>query len=415
MLKNVLIPIFGLAAADSNGETNFAIVSCNEEKLPQLTFRIKESFFDSNEYLTRSRDDYELLDGWYQGKIEGSALSVDFSETDVIKMSHTVDLEETSSNHHDNIIFSQNYIKFTCEFARTIDTIETAFTVGPLLEEENEIVATGQLSYSMSVDNGELGSMTTVTINSDHNLENIYPRLTECSISFGDNIIWPVHSFKNDAICFDQHLNAQVSNPTTTSVEFQFRVFRFRDESSNVEQTQQINCKLYLEETTSTYGDQPCDCYTAEECGSDSTEGDSTEGDSTETDSAEAVLSLWTDWSSCSLTCGSGEQTRTRTCDQNCDGVSSDDLSETQDCNESDCPVSAVLMLNTRSSANKPVLIDLDDGTYDENLPFEFGLNTDAALGCGAILNGEMWYFGGYNNAGTIRQVWKHNNLMQNI
>ena len=32
MLKNVLIPIFGLAAADSNGETNFAIVSCNEEK-----------------------------------------------------------------------------------------------------------------------------------------------------------------------------------------------------------------------------------------------------------------------------------------------------------------------------------------------------------------------------------------------
>ena len=54
-------------------------------------------------------------------------------------------------------------------------------------------------------------------------------------------------------------------------------------------------------------------------------------------------------------------------------------------------------------------------GTYDENLPFQFGLNTDAALGCGAILNGEMWYFGGYNNAGTIRQVWKHNNLMQNI
>ena len=47
------------------------------------------------------------------------------------------------------------------------------------------------------------------------------------------------------------------------------------------------------------------------------------------------VFSTWSDWSSCSVTCGSGEQTRTRTCDQNC---SSGDLQEIQGCNDSDCP-----------------------------------------------------------------------------
>ena len=51
-----------------------------------------------------------------------------------------------------------------------------------------------------------------------------------------------------------------------------------------------------------------------------------------------SVFLPWSEWSSCSLTCGSGEQTRTRTCDQNCDDVQNDDLSETQSCNNGDCP-----------------------------------------------------------------------------
>ena len=51
-----------------------------------------------------------------------------------------------------------------------------------------------------------------------------------------------------------------------------------------------------------------------------------------------SVLLPWSEWSTCSLTCGSGEQTRTRTCDENCDDVQTDDLTETQNCNTDDCP-----------------------------------------------------------------------------
>ena len=49
------------------------------------------------------------------------------------------------------------------------------------------------------------------------------------------------------------------------------------------------------------------------------------------------AFSLWSEWSDCSLTCDFGQKTRTRICQQNCDGVSSDDLSETKSCNEFIC------------------------------------------------------------------------------
>ena len=36
-------------------------------------------------------------------------------------------------------------------------------------------------------------------------------------------------------------------------------------------------------------------------------------------------------------------------------------------------------------------------GNINENLSFEFGDETTAYGGCGATLNGEFWYFGGYD------------------
>ena len=50
------------------------------------------------------------------------------------------------------------------------------------------------------------------------------------------------------------------------------------------------------------------------------------------------VLSKWNEWSSCSSTCGPGDQRRTRICYQGCSDISSQHLTETQTCYQGGCP-----------------------------------------------------------------------------
>ena len=73
-------------------------------------------------------------------------------------------------------------------------------------------------------------------------------------------------------ICFDHRLNVEMSSLTTTHlnpvIEFQMRVFRFRDptEPAHTKQEQDIVCEIYLEESESTYEEKQCECYTPDEC-----------------------------------------------------------------------------------------------------------------------------------------------------
>ena len=64
-------------------------------------------------------------------------------------------------------------------------------------------------------------------------------------------------------------MTSQTTTYINPVVGFKFRIFHFRDESTNMEQKQQIHCTLYLEENMSTYEERPCECYTPEECGAE--------------------------------------------------------------------------------------------------------------------------------------------------
>ena len=47
----------------------------------------------------------------------------------------------------------------------------------------------------------------------------------------------------------------------------------------------------------------------------------------------------------------------------------------------------------------------LFQGYVNDNLNFEYGENTDAYAGCSAMLNGQMYYFGGGGRQGDSKQV----------
>ena len=81
--------------------------------------------------------------------------------------------------------------------------------------------------------------------------------------------------------------------------------------------------------------------------------------------------------------------------------------------------VNAVLILNTVSSANVPMIVDfegqyiflyisvsLSSGNINENLAFEYGVGATAKYGCGATLNGEFWYFGNDKQVSFAMKLW---------
>ena len=57
-------------------------------------------------------------------------------------------------------------------------------------------------------------------------------------------------------------------------------------------------------------------------------------------------LSLWSEWSTCSTFCGGGEMTRSRSCLTGCES-STDDLTQTQNCNDQQCPGNTISIKTT--------------------------------------------------------------------
>ena len=63
------------------------------------------------------------------------------------------------------------------------------------------------------------------------------------------------------------------------------------------------------------------------------------------------VFTEWSNWSTCSVTCGNGILTRSRTCESGCSSVTASDLTETQACGEGGpCPPTIWVMVSPESS-----------------------------------------------------------------
>ena len=63
-------------------------------------------------------------------------------------------------------------------------------------------------------------------------------------------------------------------------------------------------------------------------------------------------LSSWSGWSTCSTSCGGGEMIRSRSCLRDC--PSTDDLTQTQACNDQPCPGKNLLPIIKESSWGTP-------------------------------------------------------------
>ena len=75
-------------------------------------------------------------------------------------------------------MISQQHKTFSCQFQRLVEsgtTIETNF----ISDETNEIISQGVLEYSMIVEDGDANGFTTVQINADHEIDQIFPRFVK--------------------------------------------------------------------------------------------------------------------------------------------------------------------------------------------------------------------------------------------
>ncbi len=101
--------------------------------------------------------------------------------------------------------------------------------------------------------------------------------------------------------------------------------------------------------------------------------------------------SAWTSWSTCSKTCGSGSQTRTRTCRSQCSGSSS----QSKACNTQACPVLNICSSYIGCGAGK--VCEIPNGTCISSCP----INIDRSL-CSPPADNQQYYsYNGQRNSNT--------------
>jgi len=356
---------------------NYSVLSCNSQstdRRPAMKIRIAKNWFDNN---LSGEEGYTFNETSeiYTKTITEDELNLEFSPEDII-LTYDVPVATTGFQIDDtsSISFSDNVIIFQCRYSRSIN-VDGLVSVNPDVQPE---VGRGDLTYSMQVDIGSLGGTTKVQITPNHSFEDrVGASIISCDVSYEENKVFAFHSFYNDELCRDTRLQV-VQTQFGQNVGFNMRTFRFitADSSATEAQDQLFTCNLYLEPVGEITSIQPeeCSCHTKADC-------------------LNPVFLPWSEWSTCSLTCGSGTQTRKRECDQNCDGVQEDDLEEIQSCNNDECQgPTDVLVLSKR---NNPMIVN-SQGLVDGNLEFDYGNRVSLAYGCGITLHGQMWYFGGH-------------------
>ena len=189
----------------------------------------------------------------------------------VIKMDFVLSFSEQSEL--EDVVLSQQSVKFSCKYPRLVTSTQNYIVESFVDEITDDTTGYGELPYSMEVISGSMGDFSTIKINADHGVSDIYPRLIGCSVSAGTNHkIWPVHSFKNNQICADSRLSVTFTklqpNGINPDIEFQMRSFRFNDGSSELEdQEQQIICSVRLQDNVPMIASEDCHCFDETQCG----------------------------------------------------------------------------------------------------------------------------------------------------
>ena len=62
------------------------------EKQPELSFKIRESYFDSIDTLVKARALYENIDGWYHRSVAAPDLNMEFMKDEDCKFSRCQDI-----------------------------------------------------------------------------------------------------------------------------------------------------------------------------------------------------------------------------------------------------------------------------------------------------------------------------------